>query len=262
LTHGSPAASGTGRGLQSEIMAASTDPFADVAALPGVGVVAAHARDAIDVLLRHPAVRRDPARLAAASALRGAKASARLAGGTLTARGDPITQGALRATSEAARLAATWQQAPGQVLARLHLLAARDLADSSELGRPQPDTDLRRLDQLLRLISSGGAAPGVVVAAIVHGELMALNVFESGCEIVARAAERIVLITRGVDPLAVSVPEAGQLALARAYRPLLRAYASGQPDGVAAWVKHCCNAYARGAEAGLEHASGAPGSSE
>jgi hypothetical protein len=239
-----------------------TDPFADVAALTGVGVAAAHARDAIDALLRHPAVRRDAIRMAAASAVRGAKASAALAGGSPSAVGDPITQGALRATGEAVRLAATWRRAPGQVLARLHLLAARDLVAPAELGRPRPDADRDRLEQLLRLGSGTTAAPGVVVAAIVHGELLALNVFESGGELVARAAERIILIASGVDPLAVSIPEAGHLAISRAYRPLLQAYTSGQPDGVAAWVKHCCDAYARGAETGLEHASGAPGSSE
>jgi hypothetical protein len=241
---------------------APADPFADVAVLTGVGVAAAHARDAIDLLLRHPAVRRDIARLAAASAMRGAKASALLAGGKPTVHEDPITHGALRATGEAVRLAATWQRAPGQVLARLHLLAARDLADSAQLGRPRPGTDRGRLDQLLRLGSGPSAAPGVVVAALVHGELMTLNVFESGGEVVARAAERIVLIARGVDAAGVSVPEVGHLALSRGYRPLLEAYASGQPDGVAAWVRHCCEAYARGAEDGLAHASGAPGSSE
>jgi hypothetical protein len=237
------------------------DPFADVAALTGVGVAAAHARDAIDALLRHPIVRRDAARLAAVSAVRGAKASALLAGGS-SAGNDPFTQGALRATAEAIHLAPMWRQTPGQVLARLHLLVARDRTDPSELGRPRSGTDLPRLEQLLRLGSGPTAAPGVVVAAVVHGELMALDAFLSGGDVVARAAERIVLIARGVDPLGVSVPESGHLALSRAYRPLIHAYASGEPDGVAAWVRHCCDAYARGAEVGLEHASGAPGSTE
>ena len=238
------------------------DPFADVAALTGVGAAAAHARHAIDALLRHQAVRRDAIRMAAASAVRGAKASAVLAGGNPNAIGDPITQGALRVTGEAAHLAATWRQAPGQVLARLHLLAARDLMAPTELGRPRPDVDQNRLEQLLRFGSGPSAAPGMVVAALVHGELIALKVFGTGGDVVARAAERIVLIARGVDPLAVSVPEVGHLAISRAYRPLLQAYAAGQPDGVAAWVRHCCNAYARGAATGLEHASGAPDSSE
>jgi hypothetical protein len=190
--------------------------------------------------------------------VRGAKASSLLAGGNPEVVGDAISQGALRATAEALRLATTWQKTPSQVLARLHLLAARDLAGSAELGRPRPDADHGRLDQLLRLGAGDSAAPGVVVAALVHGELMAMNAFEFGGDLVARAAERVVLIARGVDPLGVSIPEAGHLAISRAYQPLMKAYASGQPDGVAAWIRHCCDAYARGAEEGIAHASGAP----
>jgi hypothetical protein len=240
----------------------TTDPFADVAALAGVGVAAAHARDVIDALLRHPRVKRDAVRLAAASAVRGGRASAVLAGGTPDDVDDPVTQGALRATGEALRLAATWQRTPGQALARLHLLAARDLCDPAELGRPAPTTDRNRFGQLIRLGSGPSAAPGVVIAALVHGELMAIGAFSSGGDLVARATERVVLISRGVDSLGVSIPEAGHLALRPAYAELLRAYATGEPEGVAAWIRHCCDAYTRGAEAGLAHASGAPGSTE
>ena len=243
-------------------MSPSADPFADVAALTGVAVAAAHARDAIDALLRHPTARHQAPRLAAASAAAGAKASSLMDGGSPDIVGDPVTQGALRTTGEALRLAATWPQSPGQVLARLHLLAARDLAGPADLGRPRPDADRKRLDQLLRLGSGNTAAPGMVVAAIVHGELMAMNVFDPGGGLVARAAERIVLIARGVDQLGLSVPEAGHLASARAYHPLIQAYASGLPDAVGAWVRHCCGAYAHGADVGLAHASGAPGLSE
>jgi hypothetical protein len=99
----------------------------------------------------------------------------------------------------------------------------------------------------------------VVVAAIVHAELRALEPFGSADDVVARAAERIVLVAGGVDTKAVSIPEAGHLELRKAYEPLVRAYASGSPEGVAAWVRHCCDAYARGAEHGLAHANGAPG---
>lgn len=185
-----------------------------------------------------------------------------MAGGSPDVVDDPITQGALRATGETVRLAANWHQTPIQVLARLHLLAARDLADPTELGRPRPGTDRNRLDQLLRLSSGDSAAPGVVVAAIVHGELMALQAFDPGGGVVARATERIVLMATGVDPLGLSVPEVGHLAMSRAYQPLIHTYGSGQPDGVAAWVRHCCDAYVRGAEDGIAHASGAPRSTE
>ncbi|MGH8826799.1 MAG: oxidoreductase [Jiangellaceae bacterium] len=237
-------------------MTAIVDPFATVAALDGVGVAAAHARDSIDALLRHPAMRRDAARVAAESALRGARASAALAGGDPDDLSDPFVQGALRAGAEVPELAEVWQRSPRQALARLHMLAAHDLVtDPDALGRPRPDVDAVRLDQLLRLATARTSAPGIVVAAIVHGELRALAPFGSADGLVARAAERVVLVARGVDTKAVGVPEAGHLALARAYEPLLETYTSGRPDAVGAWIRHCADAYARGAEEGLAIAS-------
>ncbi|WP_026874344.1 hypothetical protein [Jiangella gansuensis] len=243
------------------------DPLAGVLALTGVGAAAAHSRSSIDALLRHPAMRRDAARVAAQAAIQGARASAALAAGEPDAvadsgpaagegdadavADDPVLQGALRVAAEVPALADVWRRSPRQALARLHVLAARDLvADDDALGRPRPEADAARLDQLLR-VSTATTAPGVVVAAIVHGELLALGTFGSADDVVARAAERVVLVARGVDTKAVSVPEAGHLALARAYLPLAAAFATGRPDGVAAWIRHCADAYARGAEAGL-----------
>lgn len=227
------------------------DPFADVAALTGVGVAAGHARDAVDALLRQPAMRRAAGRVAAESALRGARASAALAGADADAVDDPRLQGALRAVAEVPSQAGSWRERPRQVLARLHVLAARGTADDATLGRPRDDLDHARFDQLLDLAAAPTTAPTVVVAAIVHGELLALRPFGSADDLVARAAERVVLVAGGVDTKAVSVPEAGHRALERAYLPLHEAYRDGGPDGVAAWVRHCCDAYARGAEEGI-----------
>ncbi|WP_207781871.1 oxidoreductase [Phytoactinopolyspora limicola] len=228
------------------------DPLARVAALDGVGTAAAHARDAIDALLRHRVMRRQAARLAAESAVRGARASAGLDGADVDDVSDARVQGALRAVADVPELARLWEHSPHQALARLHVLAARDLvADADRLGRPRPDADTARLDQILRLSTARTDAPGVVVAAIVHAELVAVGVFGVADGIVARAAERVILVARGVDTKAVSVPEAGHQALVLAYLPLLEAYRSGTPDGVGAWVRHCAEAYARGADVGL-----------
>lgn len=227
------------------------DPFAGVAVLSGVGGAAAHARDAIDALLRHPAVRRSAGHVAAESAIRGARASAELAGAATADLADPVLQGALRATGEVPAVAAAWRQSPGQALARLHVLAGKDLADDEALGRPRPGVDHARFEQLLRLAVTRTEAPAVLVAALVHAELLAVRPFGVADGVTARAAERTVLVALGVDTLAVGVPEAGHRALARAYEPLLDAYQTGSPDGVAAWVRHCCDAYARGAEEGL-----------
>lgn len=229
----------------------SHDPFAGVAALTGVGAAAGHARDAVDALLRQPAMRRDAGRVAAESAVCGARASAALAGADPDDVTDQRVQGALRAVADVAAQAGSWRQRPRQVLARLHVLAARGMTDDATLGRPREDMDHARFDQLLDLVAAPTAAPTVVVAAIVHGELLALCPFGSADDLVARAAERIVLVAGGVDTKAVSVPEAGHRALERAYQPLHQAYRDGGPDGVAAWVRHCCDAYAHGAEEGI-----------
>ena len=232
--------------------AAPDDPLASVADLDGVGVAAAHARDAIDALLGHRAMRRDAAAVAAESALRGARASAELAGGDADDVDDPHLQGALRALGEVPSLAKVWERSPRQALARLHVLAARDLvSDPDTLGRPRPDADAARLDQLMAVTGAPTRAPGVVVAAIVHGELLALRPFGTADDLVARAAERIVLVAKGVDTKAVGVPEAGHADLSRAYLPLAQAYQGGTAAGVGAWVRHCAEAYARGAEDGL-----------
>jgi hypothetical protein len=245
------------------------DPFAAVSGLAGVGSAAAHARDAIDVLLRHPAVRRDAGRVAAQVAVRCSRSSAALELGfagderrTADLPGtDPVLQGALRVAGALPTLAAVWSRSPAQALARLHVLAARDLlaAGSSAgsdpasapgadgLGRPRPGVDRDRLDQILALATAPTAAPGVVVAAIVHAELLALAPFGTADGVVARAAERLVLVERGVDPRAVCATETGHATTA-SYGAALGDYAAG---AVASWVRRACDAYARGAEESL-----------
>jgi hypothetical protein len=67
--------------------------------------------------------------------------------------------------------------------------------------------------------------------------------------LVARAAERLVLVARGVDPASLVVPEAGHLALRAEYESNLRAYAEGGRSGLHAWLLYAAEAQARGAEA-------------
>ena len=67
--------------------------------------------------------------------------------------------------------------------------------------------------------------------------------------IVARALERLVLVSRGVDAKSLVVPEAGHLAQRAAYESNLRAYADGGPRGVHAWALYGAEAFSAGAEA-------------
>ena len=66
----------------------------------------------------------------------------------------------------------------------------------------------------------------------------------------ARAAARLVLVDRGLDPKAVSAPEVGHAELHHEYADAARAYISGGPPGVARWLVHCAGAVALGAREG------------
>ena len=238
--------------------ATGPDPLAPLLALPGVRGAAEAARAGVDRLLGHRVLRRGSAGVSAESALRGARASAALEGVDVPLAelrggsvGDPVLQGALRASVALGSMVETWPRAPGQVLARLHVLAAADLADRSDLGRPAPHAG-PRLGGLFALVTGATAVPAVLVAALVHGEVAALAPFGTADGVVARAAGRLTGITRGLDPKAVSVPEVGFAELgAESYARALAGYASGEPEGVAAWLVHCCRATEHGALEGL-----------
>ncbi|WP_067450354.1 oxidoreductase [Actinomadura macra] len=246
-----------------------TDALADVANLPGVADAVADARAAVDRLLGHRVLRRRSAEVSTESALRGARASAVLEGASITLDelrttehpSDPAVQGALRVSAELGTLAETWRQAPRQVLARLHVLAAADAVDSTDLGRPRigdrpvkdilgldeppsPSEVAARLDALSGLLTQPTKAPALVTAAVVHGELLTLRPFGWGDGIVARAAQRITLVARGLDPKSLTAPEVGHAELAGEYAEAIRAYASGTAEGVAAWIAHCAAATA------------------
>jgi hypothetical protein len=243
----------------------AVDPFARVADLPGVAAAATAARDSVDALLRHRALRRRQGQLTAESALRGARASAELEGAAVTLDAlrsgqafdgsglAELSRAAVRVSAEIGTLVPVWGRAPLQALARLHVVAAADVVShQNHLGRPADAEAAARLDQLSRLLLRETSAPAIVVAAIVHGELLAVRPFLWGSGLVARAAQRLVLIQRGVDPKGISVPEVGHLELGRqAYEAALAGYVGGSPAGVAAWLRHCADAVSLGAREGV-----------
>jgi len=237
------------------------DPFAAVAKLPGVADAVASARAAVDALYGHRVLRRRRTEVTAESALRGARASAALDGadvplpalrsGTAFDRSahGAVVRAAVRVSAEVAGLLGVWEKAPTQALARLHVVAAADVVGNpDELGRPVSAEAAARLEQLSDLLVARSAAPAPVVAAIVHGELLAVRPFAWGSGLVARAAARLVLVQRGTDPKALCAPEVGHVEIGReAYEDALAAYTSGSRDGVGRWVRHCALAVELGA---------------
>ncbi len=118
-------------------------------------------------------------------------------------------------------------------MARLHTLAAADLvADADGLGRPAP-AGRARLGALGELLTTPSDAPALVVAAVVHAELATIGAFTEAAGVVARGAARLTMVSRGLDPAGVSVPEVGHVELGRdAYLDALRGYATGGAAGV------------------------------
>jgi hypothetical protein len=248
-----------------------TDPLARVAALPGVPDASDAARTAVDRLLAHRLLRRRSADISVEAGLRSARASAALEGVEIpldvlrsTGSDDPTLQGALRISAELGGLSDGFSRVPMQVLARMHLLAAADTAPADAVGRPRiagqpaddgpaPDTleATARLEGLLRLLGAPTSAPAVVVAAVLHAELLAVRPFASANGLVARGAARLVLLGRGLDPKALTAPDVGHLELAEEYRSTAAAYVGGGPREVAAFVVHCCRALELGARESL-----------
>ena len=232
-----------------------TDPLSRLTALEGVASAMAATRDGIDALLRDRGLRRTTPDLTADSLLRGAHASAVLEGGessldTVRADGgDPMARAAVRLSTELLGLAPTLGSSPLQALARMHTLAAKGVADDDDLGRPRDGESAARLRDLGRTLSEPTDAPALLVAAVVHAELATAAPFVSHNGLVARAAERLVLVARGVDAKSLTVPEAGHLALQREYESNLRGYREGGAAGVHAWLLYAAEAYAAGAEA-------------
>ncbi|MDS1270025.1 oxidoreductase [Lipingzhangella sp. LS1_29] len=150
----------------------NVDPLARIAELPAVQEAVQHARTTVDRLFGHRVLRRRGSDVAMEATLRGARASAALAGAdvpleVLRAQGaadtgetgerhpddaadgagtvattdggttDARVRGALRIYGDLGPLVQTWSTAPRQVLARLHTLAAADLVAPEHLGRPR-----------------------------------------------------------------------------------------------------------------------------
>ncbi|MGW6821725.1 oxidoreductase [Streptomyces sp. NPDC055005] len=261
-------------------MSSAADPLAPLAGLPGVSDSVDSVRKAVDRVYGHRVMRRRSGEIASEAALRGARGSAALSGADWALEevrrrtdfgSEPQARAvgaALRLTAEAGQLLSIWRQSPMRVLARLHLVASGSTpatADASApsaiegdtVGRPrlagepvdEPLIDLPlpsadevagRLDGLSRLIIAGGSSPALITASVVHGELLALRPFGTYNGLVARAAERIVLINSGLDPKAICPAEVGHAEQgAQAYVAAFEGYVSGTAEGMAAWIAHC-----------------------
>ena len=231
------------------------DALAPLLQLPGVAAASDQARDALGRVHRHRANLRGWPASAAEAALRAARASSVLDGGAGTTT-DPLFAAALRVAHALeggqSNLVGVWRRAPLQALARLHMLAAAGYVDDDQLGRPRAGQDVGpRLELLAEVVTSATAVPAPVVAAVAHGELLAVAPFGSMDGVVARAVSRLVTIASGLDPHGLGVPEVYWMRRAADYRDAARGFAGGMSDGVAAWLVLSCRALKAGAQEAL-----------
>lgn len=219
------------------------DPLAPLLDLADVAPALAAARDRVDAAMSHRALRRHGGHVAAEASLRAAVASAALEGhghdlddvraGTVT---DPVLQGALRVAEGVPGLVDLWPRAPRQVLAKLHVLAARGVVAADDLGRLTAGAE--RIDALAALVAGNDRTPPLLLAAVVHAELLTLRPFAGPAGVVARAAARLTLIGRGLDPRGLVAADVGHRDREPEYVGAAGAYATGTPDGVRSWLRH------------------------
>jgi hypothetical protein len=234
----------------------TTDPLAPLLDLAEVAPAVERARERVDQTLRHRALRRQGGQVAAEVSLRCAVASAALEGyetdreavraGTVT---EPVLQGALRVAGALPGMVDLWPRAPRQALARLHVLAARQVLPEAELGRPVADPVVAaRLDALAGLVTGGTRVSPLVLAAVVHGELLNLRPFPGPSGVVARGAARLVLMARGLDPRGLVAVDVGHRERQPEYVGAAGAFATGTPDGLRSWLRHYLSAVEVGAD--------------
>lgn len=246
-------------------MAASDDPLAPLAKLPGVAEAAERAREALAEAHRHRTNRRGWPATAAEAAMRAARASSVLDGGSLAINpddeADPVLAGALRVAEAleggATAMVGVWKKAPLQAIARLHSLAATDLADDDRLGRPRNAPGVGRRLEILADVVTTTRAPALVLAGVVHGELLALAPFGVADGVVARGVSRLATIASGLDTHGLGVPEMFWMRQSGDYQAAARGFASGTPEGLAAWFVNGSRALVAGAREALTIAEAA-----
>ncbi len=186
---------------------------------------------------------------------------------------DPVwrtVRAAVQVTAAGEEVTTRAMAVPIQVLSRLHVAAGAPLLPPAQVGRPRladetcqewvelgsapAEAEMRqRLAGIADLLKAvrGGEAPALVLAALIHAELVATRPFVAGNALVARSLERVVLHQGGLDPTGVAVIEAGHAAGGgTAYRGAMTAYVEGGRQGVGLWLVYCAEAVVEAATVG------------
>lgn len=247
------------------------DPFLEVASLPGVSEAVVAARAALDPMLLDRRLRSHGAALAAEAAVQNAHASAMLEGAEVPLDelrsgelGSPVLRVAAGILDVQRSLRSMRGWPARQVWAAIAATAGAEYLEPEQRGRPrrpgdalhdplhlgierEPEDAAVRLAMLAELLAQPTKAPALVVAALAHAELVALQPFGAANGVVARAFAHHALAERGLDPDYFAMTDVGLVSLGRAaYVRAIRAYDAGH--GVADWCTHYASAFERGAQ--------------
>jgi hypothetical protein len=240
---------------------------------PEVSDALTRARGAIDELLWRRDIRAQAAAVSAFSRVRGAHDSAAMEGADIAAAENSpmgrVVAAAAAITGEVPALVDVWGKAPLQALARLHAVAAHEHLPAEKLGRPRVDNETaddplslgvapqataasQRLTLLADVASVSAEVPALLVAGIIHAELVSARPFAWGSGLLGRAAVRLVIASRGVDPSLFSIPESGMMNVGRpAYVRALRSYEEAEVDKYLIWFAQAVWSGAQSASTGV-----------
>ncbi|WP_246783764.1 Fic family protein [Cellulomonas persica] len=151
-----------------------------------------------------------------------------------------------------------------QLLARAHTVVGAGWLPVDALGRlrtDEPALDQRglgpaptgrevaaRIDLLARTVATTNA-PALVVAALVHAEVLAVRPFVAGNGLVARLVARVLATSGGLDPTGSVLPELTWADAPQPYVAGVAGYSTGEPERVAAWFTSYASAVVAGAAA-------------
>ena len=261
----------------------TADPLLALVDLPGVRTAIDDARSACEQLRWHEAFRRRAPEARAEAGIRAARASAGLEGARLpvarvramavgepgTGSADALVHGSLQAQvvveslmPELGARSAPLMPPFAQLLATIHRAATAGWLEEGSVGRlrsgdvpddlrglgaapPAPDVAARIA--LLGEVVDGSRAPALVVAAVAHGELIALRPFRAANGTVARALFRLLVTRGGLDPTGCVLADEAWAAAPNPYLGAAARFATGTPDGMAVWLRSCADGVAAGA---------------
>ena len=234
-----------------------TDPLAPLLDLADVAPALRRARERVDAALRHRALRRHGGPVAAEVSLRSAVASAALEGHRVRSGGGTRRHGHRPGRSRVrcgspralAGLVDLWPRAPRQVLAKLHVLAARGVVPDRRRWAGRPPTARPGSTRWPPWSPAATGRPPLLLAAVVHGELLTLRPVRRpdrrrGPGRGPAHADRPGASTRAACSRSTSATASRE----PEYVGASGAFATGTPDGVRSWLRH----YAAAVEVGAE----------